>query len=314
MSIPRGYLQEQIWARLMQGEAVRYPGDRLPSYRSSFANLIKRARAAGYVVERTPGARGGEWSGTYRVMGDEYVTYTCEVCGVALRLLACFDAEMAQRALHVLGWTRDGTVCKGCSNESHQKLMAEAREGGEQGPAPAWAREELPSRVPRVRQFLAIAAIAQATGLITREQLIAGLLTLKSCAAHTKDLEKSRKIYGYDLDEIQAKILHAAAVEQFVNISLERLLVKDNVLDRLLIRDLDLNKSNHNRYSSNYSRQEKCDLLEKICETCPDVKENLEIRFVSRVGYVIHVGSLGAPDTLSTAGQVMKYIAKHQKR
>src|SRR5918912_437820 len=41
MSIPRGYLQEQIWARLMQGKAVRYPGDRHPSYRSSFANIIK---------------------------------------------------------------------------------------------------------------------------------------------------------------------------------------------------------------------------------------------------------------------------------
>jgi hypothetical protein len=64
----------------------RYPG-------SSFATLLKRARAAGYIVERTPGARGGEWRATYRVEAVRL-----DEAAVDHLLRALIDADRGLRA------------------------------------------------------------------------------------------------------------------------------------------------------------------------------------------------------------------------
>jgi hypothetical protein len=49
--------------RTLRGRAKMYAG----RYAASQANLLTRVEAAGYLVIRTPGPRGGEWSARYRV-------------------------------------------------------------------------------------------------------------------------------------------------------------------------------------------------------------------------------------------------------
>lgn len=50
-------------ARTIRGRAKSY----LPRYVRSFNNLLERMGAAGLVVERIPGPRGGEWCATYKL-------------------------------------------------------------------------------------------------------------------------------------------------------------------------------------------------------------------------------------------------------
>lgn len=75
--IARGDWQRQLWADLLAGRTVPSPQSQLKgraglytgTYMRSFYNMLQRAEERGYRIERTPGAKGGEWSATYRIVG-----------------------------------------------------------------------------------------------------------------------------------------------------------------------------------------------------------------------------------------------------
>lgn len=48
----------------LQGKARGYTD----KYKGSWYNLLARLRSAGYIIEYTPGSRGGAWSSTYRII------------------------------------------------------------------------------------------------------------------------------------------------------------------------------------------------------------------------------------------------------
>lgn len=80
--IARGSEQAWWWSRMLEGNCpsatrtlrgrARQFGD---VYERSFANMLKRAEAQGYQIERTPGKLGGEWGATYaaRLVNQEQV-------------------------------------------------------------------------------------------------------------------------------------------------------------------------------------------------------------------------------------------------
>lgn len=78
MTIAKGSWQKRIWSALRSGRPIVSPTSWLQGraknyvgrYDRSFRNMLARAEKAGYVIERTPGIRGGEWSATYRLVAE----------------------------------------------------------------------------------------------------------------------------------------------------------------------------------------------------------------------------------------------------
>ena len=78
--IARGKTQRFWWARMLEatgcpnpnrlliGEARKYAG----RYLRSFRNMMQRAKQQGYAIERTAGARGGEWGATYYAKKEQH--------------------------------------------------------------------------------------------------------------------------------------------------------------------------------------------------------------------------------------------------
>jgi len=77
-NIAKGSWQKQIWNDLLAGYAITNPVSDLVGtaksyagkYHASFSNLLHRARTAGYIIQRIPGSRGGEWSATYQIIAE----------------------------------------------------------------------------------------------------------------------------------------------------------------------------------------------------------------------------------------------------
>jgi len=77
-NIAKGSWQAQIWNQLLVGYTITSPVSCLVGtaksyagkYQSSFTNLLHRAKTAGYIIQRTPGSRGGEWSATYQIIAE----------------------------------------------------------------------------------------------------------------------------------------------------------------------------------------------------------------------------------------------------
>jgi hypothetical protein len=74
--IAKGSWQKDIWHDLKAGKVVDSPfkyiqgnaSKYLSRYKESFANMLNRAHAKGYIVARIPGTRGGEYSAKYMII------------------------------------------------------------------------------------------------------------------------------------------------------------------------------------------------------------------------------------------------------
>lgn len=70
----RGTWQRGIYAELVAGSTLSSPSALVTGkartyvkrYMASFHRLLARMEAEGWVIERTPGPRGGEWGARYR--------------------------------------------------------------------------------------------------------------------------------------------------------------------------------------------------------------------------------------------------------
>lgn len=78
-TIARGTWQMGLWRALLAGQEICNPVRSLRGraksyagrYDNSFHAMLQRARDAGFVIERTAGPHGGQWSATYRLVREE---------------------------------------------------------------------------------------------------------------------------------------------------------------------------------------------------------------------------------------------------
>ena len=112
----QGRFQREVETALFTGQEIKNPvprkgraGRYAPLYKKSLENLFERMRKDGWRIIFTPGPRGGEWSGTYRLVPAEldeiaavlYTSYRedAPVFYTLLSLIAAGSSRMAKAAL-----------------------------------------------------------------------------------------------------------------------------------------------------------------------------------------------------------------------